>query len=95
MADYRLAPAAESDLFNIAIYGLERFGLTQSESYRDALKARFQALAEHPYRSPAVDQIRKGYRRSVCGVHAIYYRVEERGITIMRILKQQDPAKAF
>ena len=90
MAEYELSPEAEGDLFDIALYGLEHFGLEQSERYRDALKARFQELADHPLQFPAVDYIRQGYRRSVCGSHSIYCRIEGRGVAIMRILGRQD-----
>lgn len=38
----------------------------------------------------SVDDIRKGYRRSVCGVDSIYYRVVDGTVEIMRILGQQD-----
>lgn len=50
----------------------------------------FAFLAEQPHLYPAVDHIRPGYRRSVCGVHSIYYRVAEDGIEIVRILKHQN-----
>jgi plasmid stabilization system protein ParE len=39
-AELRLAPAAEHDLINIALYGMEQFGIEQSEEYRDKLKQR-------------------------------------------------------
>jgi len=66
-AELRLAPAAERDLINIALYGMEQFGIEQSEQYRDKLKQRFLELTEAPLMYPAVDNIREGYRRSVCG----------------------------
>ena len=40
--------------------------------------------------NPTVDEIREGYRRSVCGVDSIYYRVEGGIVEIMAILGQQD-----
>lgn len=40
--------------------------------------------------APAVDDIRPGYRRSVCGVDSIYYRVVGDVVEIIRILGQQD-----
>jgi toxin ParE1/3/4 len=36
------------------------------------------------------DLIRDGYRRSVCGVDSIYYRVDGDTVEIMCILGQQD-----
>ncbi len=93
MPDYRLSEAAKQDLILVAQYGDEHFGIDQSDRYRDQLKKRFLLLAKHPERYPAVDHIRTGYRRSVCGVHSIYYRVERNGVAIMRILSRQDSDK--
>jgi toxin ParE1/3/4 len=42
---------------------------------------------------PAIEDIRAGYRRSVCGVHSIYYHIDEQGVKIMRVLGRQDPEK--
>lgn len=41
-------------------------------------------------RDPAVDEIRTGYRRSVCGVDSIYYRVMDDVVDTMRVLDRQD-----
>lgn len=51
---------------------------------------RFGLLAAKPYLAPAVDDVRKGYRRSVCGADSIYYRIEGNTIDIMAILGRQD-----
>jgi len=51
---------------------------------------RFELLAEQPYLYQAVDDIREGYRRSVCGVDSIYYRVDGDTVEIMSIIGQQD-----
>jgi toxin ParE1/3/4 len=69
--------------------------LEQAERYRDYLKARFQELADNPRQYPKVDHIRQGYRRSVCGSHSIYYRIENQGVAIMRILGGQDTGAAL
>ena len=95
MPDYRLSESAKEDLIGIATYGDEHFGVAQSDRYRDLLKQRFSVLADHPTLYPAVDHIRSGYRRSVCGVHSIYYRIEGDGVEIMRILKHQDAANSL
>jgi len=93
VAKYRLSKAAEADLMGIALFGEENFGVARSDRYRDQLKQRFLTLAEHPLRYPTVNHIRKGYRRSVCGVHSIFYRVDDSVVEIMRILKNQYPGK--
>jgi toxin ParE1/3/4 len=95
MPSYRLSEAAKEDLISIAQYGDENFGVVQSDNYRDQLKRRFLVIAERPLFFPAVDHIRAGYRRSVCGAHSIYYRVEGDSVEIIRIIGRQDIDKTF
>jgi toxin ParE1/3/4 len=90
---YRLSKSAEEDLIGIALFGNEKFGIAQSNRYRDQLERRFSVLAEQPLLYPAVDHLREGYRRSVCGVHSIFYRIDGNVVEIIRILKNQDPQK--
>jgi len=90
---YRLSKAAEEDLIGIALFGDKHFGIAQSNRYRDQLKLRFSVLADQPLRYPTVDHIRKSYRRSVCGVHSIFYKIDKDIVEIVRILKHQDLQK--
>ncbi len=93
MAEYRLSEAAKEDLVSIAQYGDAQFGVAQSDQYREKLKRRFSVLVETPELFATVDHIRAGYRRSVCGVHSIYYRIEGQHVEIVRVLGRQDPEK--
>lgn len=95
MADYRLSQEAREDLMAIAIYGDENFGVAQSDKYRDQLKLHFELLARQPELFSAVDYIRPGYRRSVCGKHSIYYQIENNGVEIIRVLGRQDHRKTL
>lgn len=90
MSRYKLSNEARSDLVLIARHGDERFGVSQSDRYRDRLARHFELLAAQPLLFPAVDHIRAGYRRSVCGVHSVYYRVIDDGVEIMRLIGRQD-----
>jgi toxin ParE1/3/4 len=90
VAYYKLSPAADRDLELIWFFGLERSGVEQADHYYYALLSHFDALAEKPQSYPAVDHIREGYRRSVCGVHSIFYKICGDHIEIMRIIGQQD-----
>ena len=71
-------------------HGVREYGDARADRYYDAFFDRFEELAEQPYLYQAVDEIRKGYRRSVCGVDSIYYRIEDDTVEIMAILGQQD-----
>ena len=70
MASYKLAPQAETDLYRIWLYGVRQWGMEAADKYQRAFHERFEAIAASSLRYPAVDQIRKGYRRSVLRVKA-------------------------
>ncbi|PCI50438.1 MAG: plasmid stabilization protein [Alphaproteobacteria bacterium] len=95
MADYRLSQEARKDLMDIAVYGDENFGVAQSNKYRDQLKLHFELLAEQPKLFSAVDYIKPGYRRSVYNKHSVYYRIDNEGVEIIRVLGRQDHRKAL
>ncbi len=95
MERYELTRAADEDFENILDYGIDMFGLDQALKYQNSMKQRFAELAAQPELYPAIDHIRGGYRRSAHGSHSIYYRVEAGRVLIVRILGNQDAAKAF
>lgn len=90
MGSFRLAEAAKLDLRRIYLRGLEKFGEAQADEYYNALFDRFEALADQPHLYQAVDDIRSGYRRSVCGVDSIYYQVDGDDVVIVAVLRRQD-----
>ena len=92
---YRLSRKADADLERLYEWGIDRFGLPQADSYYDTLLARFEEIAQGPLLWQSVDHIRAGYRRSVCGVHSIYYKIADDGVLIVRILGREDAEKAL
>lgn len=95
MAVYRLSEAADSDLERLYNFGIENFGLVLADQYFDGIVDRFQRIADMPRLYPAVNDIRKGYRRSVYGSHSIYYVLIDDRVKIIRILGREDPKIAF
>ena len=91
MADYRLSLSAKEDLLRIHSYGVEVYGTTQADQYLAAIFEHFELIAAFPYSFQAVDQIRIGYRRCVCGSESIYYRIRNNKVEIMAILGRQQP----
>ena len=91
---YRLSHEARMDLARIYWHGVTEFGEHQAERYYHALIARFEKISRAPLVYPAVDDIREGYRRSVCCVDSIYYCVnaQDNYVEIMRVLGRQDTA---
>ena len=90
MANYRISEDAKADLNRIYQRGVREYGEVLADQYYDAFFERFEQLVEQPNLYQAVDDIREGYRRSVCGVDSIYYRIEGDTVEIMCILGQQD-----
>jgi len=93
MGSYKLSEDAKADLIRIHQHGIRRYGEAQGDKYYYALFDRFEQLAEQPLLYQAVDEYRKGYRRSVCGVDSIYYRVDGDTVEIMAIIGRQDADK--
>ena len=93
MGSYKLSEDAKADLIRIHQHGIRRYGEAQGDKYYYALFDRFEQLAEQPLLYQAVDEYGKGYRRSVCGVDSIYYRVDGDTVKIMAIIGQQDADK--
>ncbi len=92
MPKYRLVISAEADQDLDRLYtdGFSRWGEAQADNYYDALLDHFEALTENPFLFRAVDEIRKGYRRSVCGKHAVYYRIVDDAVEIMALVKHEN-----
>jgi toxin ParE1/3/4 len=89
---YRISHEASMDLARIYWYGAAKFGEQQAERYYQSLIEQFEKIVDAPLAFHAVDTIREGYRRSVCGADSIYYRINNQDgiVEIMRILGQQD-----
>jgi len=90
MAKYRLSNEAKEDLIRIHHYGVEKFGMTQADKYFDTFFDYFDIIAQRPFSFESIDYIKNGYRRCVCGVDSIYYRIENGVVEIMAIIGRQD-----
>jgi len=95
MANYRLSNEARNDLVRIHHYGVEKFGITQADKYFYAFFNCFEIIAERPFSFESVDYIKNGYRRCVCGVDSIYFRIENDTVEIMAIIGKQDLNKVL
>lgn len=86
MPNYRLSNVAKDDLIRIHQYGIRSFGVKQADKYFDNFFASFDLIAQRPLAFEAVDYIKPGYRRCVCGVDSIYFRINDGIIEIMTII---------
>jgi toxin ParE1/3/4 len=91
MANYRLSNVVKEDLIRIHQYGVDTFGLAQADKYFDSLFEYFEIISQRPFSFESVDNLRRGYRRCVCGTESIYYKIANDGIVeIMAIISKQD-----
>lgn len=90
MAKYKLSNLAKEDLIRIHQYGIIRFGMKQADRYFDIFFKCFDQIAQNPFAFESVDYIKEGYRRCVCGVDSIYYRIRNSEVEIMTIIGKQD-----
>ena len=90
MAKYKLSNVAKEDLIRIHHYGVKQFGIKQADKYFDSFFEHFELIAKNPQSFEAVDFIKSGYRRCVCGVDSIFYKMSEDVVEIMTIIGRQD-----
>lgn len=95
MANYRISNQAKEDLIRIHQYGLSMFGEAKADEYFNAFFVHFEIIADRPFAFEAIDHIAPGYRRCVCGVDSIFYRVENDQVEIMTIVGRQDVSELF
>lgn len=90
MTKYRLSNEAKNDLIRIHHYGVNAFGMVQADKYFESFFKYFEIIAQSPFSFESVDYIKKDYRRCVCGVDSIYFKVNEDVVEIMAIVGRQD-----
>lgn len=90
MAKYILSNEAKNDLIRIHQYGVVKFGMTQADRYFESFFEYFDIIAQKPFSFESVDYIKNNYRRCVCGVDSIYFKVNEDIVEIMAIIGRQD-----
>lgn len=95
MAKYKLSNVAKDDLIRIHQYEVSKFGEPQADKYFNMFFEYFEVIAKNPLSFEAVDFIKPGYRRCVCGSESIFYRVENKHIEIMTIIGRQDLDQIF
>jgi toxin ParE1/3/4 len=70
-------------------YTLETWGRAQRDRYRSELLGVLQQLTELPFRGPARDDLRPGYRSLVIDQYVAFYRVETTAIRVVPIVHER------
>lgn len=86
MADFALTKRAEADLFDLALFGYERFGERQVEAYLADLDHVFRLLADQPRMGRKAETIAPGVRRHEHRSHVILYEEAPPGVRILAIV---------
>ena len=86
----RLGNEAKNDLIRIHQYGVVRFGVAQADNYFETFFEYFDIIAQRPYSFESVDYLKEGYRRCVCGVDSIFYKINGEVVEIMAITGRQN-----
>jgi len=90
MGTFKLSQEASEDLWRIYQWGVNNHGLERADQYYNDFFDHFELLAQHPDLYPEVNDLRQGYRKSLCGVDTVYYRLVGDVVEIMAILRKQD-----
>lgn len=89
MTRYILSPLARIDLSKIWEYTANRWDEDQAEAYLRMIQAAIETAAENPLLSPAIDEVRPGYRRHRAGAHLILFRHIAGSIDVVRVLHEK------
>lgn len=89
MAAFRFSRRAEADLVDIGAYTVRTWDEAQAERYLGQLEACCQRLADSPEFGRSCDDVRPGLRRIEVGKHVVFYRQDQEGIFVVRILHER------
>lgn len=84
-----LTPRARQDIDEIWDYSAERWGDGQAEAYFRQIQAGIERIADDPRKGRSCEAIRAGYFKYKVGSHVLFYRVSDRGATIVRVLHER------
>jgi toxin ParE1/3/4 len=88
MSSLQFSKRALQELAGIDAYSSEEWGEAQADRYLGQLQAFFAMLLENPRIGRDCGRIRPGLRRMEHGKHVVFYRLNDSGIRVSRILHQ-------
>ena len=88
MTRYILSPLARVDLNKIWDFTADRWDEDQADAYLRMIQAAIETAAENPLHSPAIYDVRPGYRRHRAGAHLILFRQIAGAIDVVRVLHE-------
>lgn len=86
---YKLSQKAADDFGDIYEYTFLNFGEEQADNYTEEMELCLQTVSEAPFIGRDCSDLRLGIRRHDHQKHAIFYRVRDFDIFVIRILHHQ------
>ena len=93
--DYRLAPAAATDLEDIWLYTARNWSVEQADRYTDAPETVFETLVAMPEIARERPEFDPPVRVHPSAQHVIIYRIEADHLVILRVLGGRRNWRAF
>jgi len=93
--EYRLSPAALSDLDAIWDYTARTWSVNQAETYIRGLATDMDLLVQHPQLARERTEIRPPVRLYRSGSHLILYRIEAGWLDVLRIVHARQNWAAY
>ena len=81
-----VSPEAESDLFEIWDYVFRESSAHIADRLIDSITERFLLLSRHPFAGRLRNDLRAGLRTFPVGSYAIFYRIHDQAILILRVV---------
>jgi toxin ParE1/3/4 len=83
-----VTPKAQADLVGIWVYTCQVWGAEQADYYLDRLDAGMRQLSDYPWLGADYAHVRPGHRRLELERHAVFYRVLEHEVLVVRVLHE-------
>lgn len=94
MFELSVTPKAEADMIGVWVYTCEQWGADQADKYLDQLGKGLDQLISYPLLGADYAHVLPGYRRLQIEHHAVFYKVVEPEVLVVRVLHQGMDAPA-
>jgi plasmid stabilization system protein ParE len=91
----RQSGRAQADIAAIVEFGVERFGRERTRTYLEQIEACYRQLRDFPESGRKEPDLYPHVRSVSCGSHRIYYSIDDKTITVRRILHKAADAKRW
>lgn len=94
MLKLSVTPKAEADIIGVWVHTCEEWGVDQADKYLNQLEEGMKQLLNHPLLGADYAHVFPGYRRLQVEHHAVFYKVVEPEVLVVRVLHDSMDAPA-